>query len=428
MNTKALTALAALFAVNACTPDRIVRSDGLPHPPGKPVSSTGEPNHAPTISDFTPFLGYEGNPVLFGATASDPDGTPLTWDWVFGDGTPGSNEPNPSHVYADNGFYPVTVNVFDGELEAWIDAEIEILNVAPKVRARLDQRTVTVGEPMSITAEFDDPGMNDTWTVEVNWDGQPSCEKKCPPKPEEPKAEAPKAEAPKAEEPKGGKPPVVQPGSPVTLTHTFEEPGDYVVTVAITDKDGGVGKTEVQVSVLPAGETIEQVGPAILWTGLKNSDAAGLRIDLLAELLVDDVVVASGELVDQPAGSSGFNNAKLRKIAMSLARGPLFINAGAPMGFRVSVRRTCFGGGHNSGTVRLWYDGAPIDDGSTRDAGSRLPMVVSRQSSEWFLRAGSALSTDPGTARQFVDAAVNSSAACPDRPYVAFGTWAARLP
>jgi len=39
-----------------------------------------------------------------------------------------------------------------------------------------------------------------------------------------------------------------------------------------------------------------------------------------------------------------------------------------------------------------------------------------------------ALSTNSGSSRQFVDTAVNSSAACPNRPFTTFGTWSLTLP
>ena len=53
----------------------------------------------------------------------------------------------------------------------------------------------------------------------------------------------------------------------------------------------------------------------MLWIGLRNSDAVGLRVDVKAEVYVDDELVGSGQLDNLTTGSSGFNNALLRTIS-----------------------------------------------------------------------------------------------------------------
>jgi hypothetical protein len=179
--------------------------------------------------------------------------------------------------------------------------------------------------------------------------------------------------------------------------------------------------------VSPAG-SLSSLAPALLWIGLKNGDAVGLRIDLRTEVLLGGNVVASGEVYDLTTGSGGFNNAVLRTVAPALTGGPVDVPSGTQLGLRVSVRRTCFGGGHNSGTVRLWFNGQPIDAGNSRDAGSRFGATIGSTSATRYLRAGSALSESAGSAKQSVDAAVNSTAACPARPFVAFGTWSVTMP
>jgi len=139
-------------------------------------------------------------------------------------------------------------------------------------------------------------------------------------------------------------------------------------------------------------------------------------------------VAATGTLNNVSSGGTGFNNAILQPVSMSLTSGPLDIPADAVVAMRVSTRRTCFGGGHNSGTARVWFNGLPIDDGPMRDAGSRLQATVA--GIEWpaFLRNGFGLALLPGINRQSVDAGVNSGASCPARPFVPFGTWATNLP
>ena len=169
------------------------------------------------------------------------------------------------------------------------------------------------------------------------------------------------------------------------------------------------------------------LGDTKLWIGLKNSDDVGLRLDLRAEVLLNGVVVGSGDLQDVAGGSSGFNNAVLQTIALAM-NGAVSVPAGAVLTFRPSVRRTCVGGGHTSGTVRFWYDGPAIDQGTTRNAGSRFAATVATVSSNFFMQDPAALSVTAGTVRQFVDVAVNSNAKCPARPFSSLGEWSMTQP
>ena len=98
------------------------------------------------------------------------------------------------------------------------------------------------------------------------------------------------------------------------------------------------------------------------------------------------------------------------------------------MSLRVETRRTCAGGGPNAGTVREWYNGEAIDSGSHRDAGSRIGETIGGQAGELFQRPMFLLQPTEGRARSSIDAAVNSSASCPARPYVPFGVWSIVVP
>ena len=172
------------------------------------------------------------------------------------------------------------------------------------------------------------------------------------------------------------------------------------------------------------------LSPAKVWIGLKNSDNVGLRVDLRAEVFVKvgatETPVGSGDLLDQPAGSSGFNNAALHTIPLILTGGSAPFPAGAVLEIRVSVRRTCSGPGHASGTVRLWYNGQKVDSGPTRDAGSRFDATIGGQTDDYFLRTGLGLSKSAGSPRTSVDQFVNSAVACASPgggPFTSFGTW-----
>jgi hypothetical protein len=73
-----------------------------------------------TISDLavktrilTPIV--NGNTVTFSNTTNGGSGTPpnYTYKWNFGDYSPGSNSPNPSHTYSASGMYKVKLKVKD---------------------------------------------------------------------------------------------------------------------------------------------------------------------------------------------------------------------------------------------------------------------------------------------------------------------------
>ena len=49
------------------------------------------------------------------AGSSDPDGDALSYLWKFGDGTPSSTAPNPSHTYTAGGVYTASLTVSDGQ-------------------------------------------------------------------------------------------------------------------------------------------------------------------------------------------------------------------------------------------------------------------------------------------------------------------------
>lgn len=170
------------------------------------------------------------------------------------------------------------------------------------------------------------------------------------------------------------------------------------------------------------------VGPAKIWVGLRNSDDVGTRVDLLAEVFADTSKVAEGRVNNVATGRSGFNNAIPQSIPLSLLSHDTVIPHGSSVKLSVSVRRTCSGPGHVSGTPRLWYNGQPTDSGSRRDAGSRLPIVLDSAAKTYFLRTGLLLGPTAGAAKSSIEVFVDSKTACPDRPFKPFGTWSVTLP
>lgn len=77
--------------------------------------SAASVNNPPTaVASGTPLSGSAPLAVTFSsAGSSDPNGTSLTYNWTFGDGT-SSTAANPSHTYSANGNYTAQLTVSDG--------------------------------------------------------------------------------------------------------------------------------------------------------------------------------------------------------------------------------------------------------------------------------------------------------------------------
>jgi hypothetical protein len=210
-------------------------------------------------------------------------------------------------------------------------------------------------------------------------------------------------------------------GAPIDTSST----GTRTFVVNAADAVGNSATTTVTYTVR---RMLTAVGPAKAWIGLRSGGDAGLRVDVRAQVLVNGVVAAVGELPDIPAGGAGFNNAILQSIAMSLPAGPVEVPRFAIVSLRIETRRTCSGGGPTAGTVREWYNGEAIDSGTQRNAGSRVGVTVGGQTGELYQRPLFLLLPNDGSIRLSADANVNSTAPCPARAYVPFGVWSIVVP
>jgi DNA/RNA endonuclease G (NUC1) len=209
----------------------------------------------------------------------------------------------------------------------------------------------------------------------------------------------------------------------LTPVHT-STPGSKTFVVNAADAVGNAASMMVPYTVQ---RKLTAVDSAKLWVGLQNSDDAGLRLDLRAEVLVNDNVAASGVLNNVNSGTSGFNNAILQSLPLALSAA-VDVPADARLAMRVLVRRTCNNPGRSSGTVREWFNGQPTDSGANRDAGSRVRLTLSGNTNDYFLRSPLGLSTTAGTARTSLDLAVNGNTPCTARPFSPIGVWSVNLP
>jgi len=219
----------------------------------------------------------------------------------------------------------------------------------------------------------------------------------------------------------------------VTIIVTPTQAGSVSNTASVsaneTDPNTANNSATAVTTVNAPPSMLTAAGPAVLWIG-QNDSVKQLKFDLLAEVLVNGTVVASGQLPNVSAGGSDFSQAVLDTFAMTLGS-PTAVPPGAALALRASVRMSCSVRKSGTGGVaRFWFNGQPIDAGkpSSRDAGSRFNATIDGTSRTYFARAAFALQSSAGTSRQFVDVAVNDSAACPARPFAPFGTWNVTLP
>jgi len=111
----------------------------------------------------------EGETVTFTDTSISHDPI-LSWLWDFGDGET-STEEDPTHTYADNGVYDVTLTVCDKDNDCdTTDPVIKTVNnEAPDPNA--GEYECDEGEEITLTATFVDVAGDGPWIIEWDFDG-----------------------------------------------------------------------------------------------------------------------------------------------------------------------------------------------------------------------------------------------------------------
>ena len=173
-------------------------------------------NAPPEVEAGNDQMVNEGDTVSFTGDFTDPGtGDTLIIEWNFGDGTPGSTGTlEPTHVYADNGTYTVSLKVTDDDGTSTSDTlYVTVENVAPIVDAG-EHQIADEGNIVIFAGDFTDPGTADTHLIK--WDF------------------------------KDGTP--ISSGT-LTPTHTYADNGTYVVNLTVTDDDGASSSDTLIVTV-----------------------------------------------------------------------------------------------------------------------------------------------------------------------------------
>ncbi|MCR4407841.1 MAG: PKD domain-containing protein [Anaerolineae bacterium] len=220
-------------------------------------------NVAPTVvmPSAAPEPSNEGSAVTASATFSDAgsDDGPFTCIVNYGDGSGNLTGTvsdhtctGPSHVYADNGPYTVTVSVTDKDAGTGSNSTSHVVNnVAPTASAS-NNGPVAEGSLVTVTASQTDPGA-DTFTYSFDWTNDGSWE--------------------------------IVNQTESTATHVYTDDGDYTVRVRVLDDDGGSGLTTTAVSVYNITPTAIISGPVSGFEGSVLTWDASLSTDPGADVL-----------------------------------------------------------------------------------------------------------------------------------------------
>jgi PKD repeat protein/cytochrome c553 len=179
------------------------------------VSVASPVNQNPTCSAITPTMGEQNTVITFSATASDPDGDPLTYSWDFGDGST-STQASPSHTYVNTGDYTVTLTVSDGRggtssCSATVSISAPAPENQPPVCSNIAPTTGNTNVALSFSADAIDP---DGDPLTYNWDfgdGNTSTQ--------------------------------------VNPSHTYSSAGIYTVSLTVSDGNGGASSCSTSVTI-----------------------------------------------------------------------------------------------------------------------------------------------------------------------------------
>jgi hypothetical protein len=183
----------------------------------------------PTVTiDGAPATSTEGSQIDLSSSVTGS--APFTYAWEVE--KDGSNYDNSTDAYLsftpyDNGSYVVTLNVTDGAGKTGTaSASIDVTNVPPMPSIRNVPASNPEGTAINLTSAVNDPGFNENFTYA--WS-------------------AAQGET------------VLASGTNSTFSFTPEDNGEYLVSLKVTDKDGGEGSTSQTITVTNVAPALSNV-------------------------------------------------------------------------------------------------------------------------------------------------------------------------
>ncbi len=228
-----------------------------------------------TVSAGGPYTVNEGGFIELVGVAADRSGgsNPLTYMWdLDGDGDFGESgadaangdeigqSPTLNAVSLDGpNTFEIALSVTSGSGHSVQNGtSVAVLNVAPTVEVTLETMPVIIGSPAVFSVSFTDPAPNDgPFLIQLDFgDGTVT----------EPLAQAELYE------------------------YEYDNPGVFLVTATVIDKDGGAGTGSVAVSAITPGQATEELIVHIYVLGLANGVERSLvaRLGNVQKLIEDD--------------------------------------------------------------------------------------------------------------------------------------------
>lgn len=227
----------------------------------------------PSIDPIPGTSADEGSELTVDAVFHDDDtGGPHTASVGWGDGSGGTaivsegaggGIISSSHIYADNGVYPVTLTVTDTNgVSASVTFTVSVANIDPTATVSGDASIYLTDALILDGVSFTDPGILDTHAATVYWgDGSTSDVG------------------------------VTETGGSGTVagSHTYADKGVYTVTVTVADNDGGIGSASFDVTVLGAEDVVNDIIDVIGGLGLDpgTANSVGAKLDNALAAIAD---------------------------------------------------------------------------------------------------------------------------------------------
>lgn len=166
----------------------------------------------PVPSANGPYTGRKGAPVNFKASV-EGGSEPYKFYWEFGDGGRSALQ-NVQHTYAASGNFIVSLRVVDGNGKSKLVYTSAIIESASVIVDLGSELTAEVWSPVQFRARLSGGGNPEFYTFTWNFgDGSPTRE------------------------------------GPNRMTRTYNMPGEYMVSVTVSDDEGIVGSASVKVTV-----------------------------------------------------------------------------------------------------------------------------------------------------------------------------------